>query len=120
MTKENLLLFRKTLNILYVEDDINTREAMNEMLNTIFNKVIFALDGEDGLEKFTNSSYGKIDLILSDITMPKMDGILMSKKIRKFDKDIPIVFLTAFSDSSYFLKSIKLIFYSSHFSTSKT
>lgn len=108
MTKENLLLFRKTLNILYVEDDINTREAMNEMLNTIFNKVIFALDGEDGLEKFTNSSYGKIDLILSDITMPKMDGILMSKKIRKFDKDIPIVFLTAFSDSSYFLKSIKL------------
>jgi len=92
MTKENLLVFKKTLNILYIEDDITVRDVMSDILNDMFNNVIFAKNGEDGIKKFINYNKEKIDLILSDIAMPKMDGIVMAKKIRKIDIDIPIIF----------------------------
>ncbi|MCK5111316.1 MAG: EAL domain-containing protein [Arcobacteraceae bacterium] len=111
MRKEDLLIFKKTLNILYVEDDSGIRDVMNDMLNDIFSSVTLALNGQDGLDKFKNNITKEVkvfDLILSDICMPKLDGISMSQKIREIDQDIPIIFLTAFSDIDYFLKSIKL------------
>ena len=56
--------------------------------------VICASDGVEGVLKFTSQP---IDIILSDIVMPKMDGVEMAKIIRTFSQ-IPIVFVTGFSN----------------------
>ena len=53
----------------------------------------------------------KIDLIIADITMPKMSGIDMMKKIREFDNDINVIFATAYSDKEFLIDSIKLKVY---------
>ena len=113
MTKENILKFRKTLNILYVEDDIAVKEMMEDMLKNIFDKVTFAINGQDGLETFTKNLNNfqetkAFDLILSDIGMPIMDGITMGQKIREIDTKIPIIYLTAFSDIDNLLRSIQI------------
>ena len=100
----------KDLRILYVEDDEFSRNNMIFLLNMIFKEVLCAGDGEEGLELFSsNYNDGKqIDIILSDINMPKMNGIDMIKNIRELDNNIPVIFLTAYSDSNYLLDAIKL------------
>ena len=113
MTKENILKFRKTLNVLYVEDDIAVKDMMEDMLENIFDKVTFAINGQDGLETFTKNLNNfqetkAFDLILSDIGMPIMDGITMGQKIREIDTKIPIIYLTAFSDIDNLLGSIQI------------
>ena len=100
-----LLKFAKEFNILYVEDDEEVSLVFRETLNIFFNKVYFAVNGLDGLEKFENNS---IDLILTDITMPLMNGLDMSKEIKKINQDIPIIITSAHDDIEYFVQMLKL------------
>ena len=97
--------FLKTINILYVEDSKTIRNQMVDFFNKLFNNVIFAVDGEDGLEKFKNND--RIDVVVSDINMPGMDGLEMLAEIRKIDKEIPFIFTTAHSETEYALNAIK-------------
>jgi len=102
--------FLKKLIILYVEDDEVTREQLGKFLKRLFKTVVLASNGEDGYEKYrqiTKQGY-TIDLILSDINMPKMNGIEMLEKIREFDSGIPFIFTTARSETEYLLKAIEL------------
>ncbi|MEA3354495.1 MAG: response regulator [Campylobacterota bacterium] len=75
LTKENLLRFGRTLNVLYVEDSDETREVVSELFENYFNNVIVANDGDTGLSKFDDS----IDLIVTDINMPH---IIMSSFVK--------------------------------------
>ncbi|MEN8303451.1 MAG: EAL domain-containing protein [Campylobacterota bacterium] len=95
----------ETLNLLYVEDDALARASTLEMLENFFVNITVAVDGQDGLEKFKEND---IDLILSDINMPKVDGIKMLEEIRVLDKEVPVMFLSAHNETSYFLDGIKL------------
>lgn len=95
----------KKLKLLYIEDDDNTRETTMRMFKHFFDDISFAKDGIEGLEKFHNDSF---DLIISDINMPKMNGIEMLKRVRARDSSIPFLFISAHSESDYFLKSIAL------------
>lgn len=97
----------KNLSILYVEDDNTIRNELASLLTNFFKKVFTAADGEEGLSTF-KSNQNKIDLIISDITMPKLTGIEMLKEIRKFDKEIAVIFTTAYSDKEFLIDSIKL------------
>jgi len=78
--------------LLYVEDNKFVRESTLLILDEFFSNIIIAVDGVDGLEKFKNNN---IDLILTDISMPLMDGLEMSREIKKINIDIPIIILTA-------------------------
>lgn len=98
--------FLKTLVILYIEDDNDIRNKLGEFLSSFFKKVIMAVDGEEGLKKF-NEHEQNIDLIISDITMPNMDGIEMLCEIRKVNKEVPFIFTTAYTDSHYLLSAIE-------------
>lgn len=102
--------FLNKLVILYVEDDETTLDQLSKLLKRIFKTVIIASNGEEGYTKFkeiTDKGYC-IDLVLSDINMPKMNGIDMLEKIRKIDKDVPFIFTTARSESEYLMKAIEL------------
>ncbi len=69
---EKLSQYSKNIKVLYVEDDAVAREYISEFLSTIFDNLIIAIDGEDGLEKFKNND---INLVITDIMMPKLNGI---------------------------------------------
>jgi len=95
----------KKYTILYVEDDEGVRTINARFLNRMFNELFLANDGEEGYELYLKYHP---DIILTDINMPKMDGITLSKKIREKDSNTKIIVSTAFSDKSYLLDAIEL------------
>ncbi|RXJ79887.1 hybrid sensor histidine kinase/response regulator [Arcobacter sp. F2176] len=97
----------KNITVLYAEDESIIQEGITETLNLFGIDVICAQNGQEGLSIFKSSSK-KIDLILTDIKMPKLDGLGMIEKIREIDKDIPIIITTAHHETSFLLHSIEL------------
>lgn len=103
--------FLKNLTILYVEDEEIARKQLEKVLNRLFKKVIVAKNGLEGLQKYQEDKLledSQIDLILSDINMPQLNGIEMLEKIREKNDSIPIIFTTARSETEYLLKAISL------------
>jgi len=101
---ENIVKLSQDLKLLYVEDNEGSREATEIILSEFFNEVVIAIDGKDGLEKF---NINEIDIIITDINMPGLNGLEMIEKIREIDHDIPILVLSAYNESEYFMQSIK-------------
>lgn len=94
-----------SLTLLYVEDDPDIRVHMVKFLSRRVPNLIVAENGLEGLEKFHSF---KPDIVVTDIMMPKMDGLQMAKAIREADRAIPIVVMTAHNDDEYFILSIDL------------
>ena len=101
---KNLL---KKFTLLYVEDDDVIRVELSQLLSNFFSMVHVAKNGKDGLRTFLENQ-DEIDLILTDLNMPELNGIEMIKKIRTIDNKIPIIFATAHSDSEFLAEAIKL------------
>ena len=95
----------KDLIVLYVEDQSEARVNIENILKKFFKEVVIAENGEEGLKKFKEQ---QIDMVITDIRMPKMDGLEMITEIKKIDIDMPIIITTAFSEIEYFMKSIEL------------
>lgn len=93
------------LTVLYIEDHDDTREELHELLETIFPKIFVATNGLEGLDVYKNND---IDLIITDINMPKMDGITMIEEIRKEDSEVKIVVFSAHERTDYLSKCIYL------------
>ena len=94
----------KDITILVVEDDESELEELSELLGVYFKTCYSAIDGKDGLEKFVKY---RPDIVLTDSSMPVMDGLDMSEKIRKIDDEATIILNTAFTDVSTFLQTIR-------------
>jgi len=101
---DEILNYSSTLTILYVEDDKAIREQMTEILKDFFQHVIIAKDGQEGLEKF--QAYP--DLVLTDIRMPRLDGIEMSKKILTLHPEQIIIIHSAHNESDLLLELINM------------
>lgn len=97
--------FLSKVRLLYVEDDNSIRAELQEVLEGECNELIVAKDGEEGFTQYKDS---RPDIILTDIRMPKVDGLDMSKKIREEDNDIPIIISSAFNDISFLHESISI------------
>lgn len=95
----------KKFSILYVEDDLDTREELTAFLEQKCTVLHIACDGKEGLELFKKYLP---NLVISDIQMPNMNGIAMAKEIKKININIPIVFITAFNEISYLKASMDL------------
>lgn len=80
------------LKILLVEDDPNLGSLLKDYLEAKEFQVDLAINGKKGLEKFNQTIY---DLAILDVMMPVMDGFTLAKEIRKMDKNMPLIFLTA-------------------------
>ena len=108
---KEILITSKKLNVLYVEDNKEARESTFLMLNNFFKKVVLATNGLEGLELYENYFYEKnhyFDIVISDIEMPKLDGISMSKSIYKINNEQKIIIITSYSDKDYLIDLIKL------------
>jgi len=91
--------------ILYIEDDEGVRVVNLRILRRMFKDVFEASDGKEGYNLYIKE---KPDIILTDIKMPKMDGIELAKKIREKDEKVKIIISTAFSDEKYLLDAVEL------------
>jgi len=97
----------KNITILYVEDDQLIREQTWAILNKLFKKVFSAYDGVNGLEIFKEHK-NEIDVIVTDINMPNMNGLEMIEAINKIDSSLPTIVTTAHTDSSFLINAIDL------------
>ena len=104
LDEDTIISYTQKLDLLYVEDSIESMEFTLEMFEDFFNNIVTAKDGKEALEKL---SMINIDIIITDINMPVMNGLDFIKKVRSKNRDIPILVLSAYSDSSYFIDSIK-------------
>jgi|GEM_PF-215201 len=95
----------KDLTVLYVEDDQDIANSMVSYLSKFFKEVVYAVNGEDGLAFFKQSYF---DLVISDIKMPKIDGLQMVEEIKNMRNEQSVIIVSAHSEVDNFLKSIKL------------
>lgn len=95
----------ENLDVLYVEDDEIIVETVRVMLSRLFRTVDVAYNGREGLEKYAQKKY---DIIISDIRMPKIDGIEMTRAIKTENPKQRIVITSASDDSEYLLELIDI------------
>jgi two-component system chemotaxis response regulator CheY len=85
--------------VLAIDDSSTIRELVNFVLGNAGYKVVLAVDGMDGLEQLQR---GKPDLILTDVNMPRLDGLGFIEKARTTDngRGTPILVLTTETDNA--------------------
>lgn len=91
--------------LLVVDDDAHIRELIKVFLQNEGLEVIEATDGVDALSKLDSD---KVDMIIMDIMMPKMDGWELCEEIRSFNENLPILMLTAKGETSQKIKGFHL------------
>ncbi len=95
----------KDLKILYIDDEDFIRLNAVEYLNFYCDNVYEAKDGVDGLAAYEKY---KPDIIITDIRMPKLNGLDMVNIIRRKDSKTRIIVATAFLETSYLLQAVEL------------
>ncbi|MDZ7819884.1 MAG: response regulator [Aliarcobacter sp.] len=105
---ENLKILQnisKDFNILFVEDSKALQKQVVLFLGKFFKNVYVANDGIEGIELYKEH---KPDLILTDLTMPRMNGHDMIREIKKLNADIEIIILSAHSDPETLMTSFHI------------
>jgi diguanylate cyclase (GGDEF)-like protein len=97
----------KNVVVLYVEDEQLLRDIVTKSLSGFTKKQYVAKDGEEGLALF-KTYQDEIDLVITDINMPRMNGLEMSRAIKSINQNVPIIVATAFSNTEYLLEAIDL------------
>jgi diguanylate cyclase (GGDEF)-like protein len=93
----------KKIKVLYVEDDVKIRETLVRSLKRQIGEVLVAENGAMGLEMFKEHNP---DIVITDIRMPQMNGLDMSREIKAIKCDVPIIITTGHNDEKFFLTSI--------------
>ena len=112
INSKELLEYTKNLSILFVEDHDQLRISTDSILKNFFKVVASAENGQDGLKHYLNyiqENDGKFyDIVLTDIKMPKMDGVELTKNIYEINPSQALIVLSAFDESKYLLPLINL------------
>ncbi len=99
------MLKKTKYTLLFVEDEVMIRRIAVSFLKSYFIEIYEAKDGEEALELYHEH---KPDIIITDIEMPKINGLEFCRIIRKEDKVTPIIISTAYSTTEYLLEAVKL------------
>lgn len=95
----------QNITALYVEDEIAIRDAISTLLTPLFKRLIIGENGAEGLELYTQNQ-DSIDVIITDINMPKMNGLDMLDKIKEINPFVPMLITTAHNDTSFLHRAI--------------
>ena len=95
----------KNFTILYVEDEEMVRKNAVEFLSRVCKEVLEAKDGKEAIKIWSEE---KPDIIITDINMPRLNGLDMASYIRAQDKEVQIIVATAHSDTEYLLRAVEL------------
>ena len=101
--QQKLLKLTSKLTLLYVEDEDCTREQYESIFSLLFKDVKSAVNGKEALEIYKQKKY---DLIITDLTMPKMGGIELISEITKINPIQKIIVMTAHNTNKTFQESI--------------
>jgi len=104
-TLKQLQLILQSYSLLYVEDNVGLNTHATILFKKLFHQVYSAYDGEDGLALFT---LHRPQIVITDITMPKMDGFIMAEAIAKIDPEVKIIITTGHDEPQYLHQSIRV------------
>ncbi|NOY84823.1 MAG: response regulator, partial [Nitrospirae bacterium] len=93
----------KNSAILYIEDDAITRVQLSQYLRSQCKVLYTAEDGEEGLECYKKF---EPDIVVTDIEMPKLNGLMMINEIRKISLSTQIIIITAYKKPQYLLEAV--------------
>ncbi|WP_421716736.1 GGDEF domain-containing response regulator [Arcobacter arenosus] len=111
---KELLEHTQTLSVLFIEDNFDVRIQLVKLLENFFSDIDVEVDGEEGLKRFkeyysTNGTF--YDLIITDLSMPRFDGISLCKEISKINEDQTILVISAHTESEKLIKLIDIGIY---------
>ena len=95
----------QNFSVLYVEDDLPIQNSVSKYLKKIFKNIECANNGLEALDKYKKDMY---DIVITDISMPKMNGIEMIEEIVKINNEQEILVTTAHNELNYLHSSINL------------
>lgn len=98
-----------TFSLLILEDDAGLREELVSFMQDFFSDIDAAENAEDAYKLFSQKSY---DLLLTDIQLPKEDGLSFVKKVKKLYPEQLVIVMSAYQETEYFLTSIELQIFS--------
>jgi len=104
--KFELKEYSKDLTILIVEDDKTVNEMLSNSLSKFFKQVYFATDGLMGLEMFRQNQH--IDIVISDVMMPLINGIEMVESIKNINPNIKVILISANNETNNLIKAISV------------
>jgi len=97
MKEKEMIHLLDGIRILYAEDEKDLLELISEFLSSEGAQVHEASGGDEAFKKYAEDKY---DLVLTDMKMPKGDGISLIQRIREKSKKIPIICMTGYSDQT--------------------
>ena len=103
--REGLIGGGPSLRVLVADDDVSTRELVGKSLESDGYEVIYA---EDGLEALKVLRKGDVDLVLSDVTMPRMDGMHLVASMAQEGFAAPVILLTGVNDGEMEAKALTM------------
>ena len=111
INSKKVIEYTKNLSILFVEDHKELRRTTGEILKKFFKTVDSAENGIEALEYYNkyyqnNSLY--YDIVLSDIQMPKLNGVNLTKELYRINQNQSVIILSAYDDTKYLLPLINL------------
>ncbi|MBF0566591.1 MAG: response regulator [Nitrospirae bacterium] len=92
---------KKSVSILCVEDEMIIMESLKIVLKRRFDRIYTASNGKTGIDIFKNSP---VDIVITDILMPVMDGVEMTRQIKEIRQDTPIIVLSALNEEPFLKK----------------
>lgn len=90
--------------VLVVDDDRGSRLGLERLLRSASHEVVTACDGIEALELLERE---RIDVIITDLRMPRLDGVELCRRIHEHDEDLPVVFVSAVEDIRLVVESMR-------------
>lgn len=96
------------LTLLVVDDDLEVLQQLQQLLGQVFGRVLTATDGEAAWTVYCQEKAEGLDLVVSDIRMPRKDGLELARALREQDTEIKILLVSAYNEARYFLQALDL------------